>query len=184
MSAAFPTSIKNFGAARVDGDYIPASDMNTVREEIVAIETAIFNYGVSFFAHKNGTNQTGVSGTPGVSTKITFPTEAFDNGGYYDAVNSRFTPPEGYYLIGIGIYYDAMVDQVSYGTGILLNGTFVTYVSLNKSSGTGGHGTNGTYLIHLNGSQYIEAAALQDSGAPQTISGVVALSYWWGVKVG
>jgi hypothetical protein len=41
MTAAFPTSIKNFGAARVDGDYIPASDMNTVREEIVAVETAL-----------------------------------------------------------------------------------------------------------------------------------------------
>jgi hypothetical protein len=40
MTASFPSSVKSFGADRVDGDYIPASDMNTVREEIVAVETA------------------------------------------------------------------------------------------------------------------------------------------------
>lgn len=38
--ASFPGSVKNFGADRVDGDYIPAADMNDIRAEVVALETA------------------------------------------------------------------------------------------------------------------------------------------------
>jgi len=40
MAASFPGSVKSFGVDRVDGDYIPADDMNSVRDEIVALETA------------------------------------------------------------------------------------------------------------------------------------------------
>jgi len=40
MSASFPLSIKNFGNERVNGDYIPASDMNDVRAELAALESA------------------------------------------------------------------------------------------------------------------------------------------------
>lgn len=48
----------------------------------------------SFRAHKNGVNQP-VSGT----VKITFDTEEFDEGGYYDAPNSKWVPPAGKYRI-------------------------------------------------------------------------------------
>jgi hypothetical protein len=41
MTASFPGSVKSFGAVRADGDYIPAADMNTVREEVVAVETEL-----------------------------------------------------------------------------------------------------------------------------------------------
>ena len=40
MTASFPNSVKSFGSDRVNGDYIPASDMNDVRAEVVALETA------------------------------------------------------------------------------------------------------------------------------------------------
>lgn len=39
MAASFPGGVRSFGADRVDGEYIPASDMNGVREEVVALET-------------------------------------------------------------------------------------------------------------------------------------------------
>ncbi len=41
MTASYPVNIKSFGAEHVDGDYIPASDANQVRAEIVAVETAL-----------------------------------------------------------------------------------------------------------------------------------------------
>lgn len=41
MAASFPTSVKNFGADRVDGDYIPAADANDLRAEVVALENAL-----------------------------------------------------------------------------------------------------------------------------------------------
>jgi hypothetical protein len=46
-----------------------------------------------FYAHKNGTAQSGI--TPATFTKLTATTERSDLGGYYDAANSRFTPPAG-----------------------------------------------------------------------------------------
>ena len=45
MTAEFPQSIKSFGADRVDGEYVPAADMNTVRAEIVALETTLLSGG-------------------------------------------------------------------------------------------------------------------------------------------
>jgi hypothetical protein len=41
MPASFPASVKNFGAERVNGDYIPATDTNDLRAEVVAVETAL-----------------------------------------------------------------------------------------------------------------------------------------------
>ena len=45
MAASFPGSVKSFGIDRVDGDYIPADDVNSVRAEIVAMETALLAGG-------------------------------------------------------------------------------------------------------------------------------------------
>lgn len=54
--------------------------------------------GPAFIAHKNGTDQTGVSDA--TATKVTFGTEVTDTNANYDTGNSRFTPTvAGYYLI-------------------------------------------------------------------------------------
>lgn len=45
MTASFPNSVKSFGADRVDGEYIPASDMNDLRAEVVAVETTALDGG-------------------------------------------------------------------------------------------------------------------------------------------
>ena len=47
MPASFPGSIKNFGSDRVDGDYIPAADVNEIRAEVVAVETELAAKGVT-----------------------------------------------------------------------------------------------------------------------------------------
>lgn len=43
MAASFPGSLKSFGSERVDGEYIPADDMNAVRAELLAIENYLLN---------------------------------------------------------------------------------------------------------------------------------------------
>lgn len=58
-----------------------------------------------FSAHKNGTHQTGI--TDGTFTKVTLTTEAFDIGSFYDAANSRWTPPAGMVAIDGGIFVGA-----------------------------------------------------------------------------
>lgn len=40
-TASFPTSIKNFGADSIDGEYIHASHINELRAEVNAIETTL-----------------------------------------------------------------------------------------------------------------------------------------------
>lgn len=55
-----------------------------------------------FSAHKNGTNQTGIASA--TDTKCTFTTEIFDNGGYYDSTNSKWTPPAGRILVTAQFY--------------------------------------------------------------------------------
>lgn len=52
---------------------------------------------LGFCAHKNGVNQAVVINT----AKITFGTEAYDDGGYYDAANSRWTPPAGRHHVSV-----------------------------------------------------------------------------------
>lgn len=41
MTASYPASIKNFGNARIDGEYMHAEDINTLRDEVVALETTL-----------------------------------------------------------------------------------------------------------------------------------------------
>lgn len=48
----------------------------------------------SFSAHKNAVDQTGIADV--TQTKVTFGTEVYDVGGYFDAAtNYRWTPPAG-----------------------------------------------------------------------------------------
>lgn len=51
----------------------------------------------AFLANKNNTNQT--KDINSNLDKVTFTTEVFDEGGYYDAANSKWTPPAGRYHI-------------------------------------------------------------------------------------
>lgn len=141
---------------------------------------------LTFRAHKNGTDQTGASGTLGVNTKLTCTTEEWDIGSCYDAANSKYTPSvAGKYLFGISVYFASMADQVNYGTLIYKNGSAYSYTSLNKASGTGGHGTNGTTLVSMNGStDYVEAYAFQESGSTKTIAGPAVLTYFYGIRTG
>jgi hypothetical protein len=64
----------------------------------------------SFSAHKNGTPQLFVTN---VNTKVTFTTEAYDVGSYYDAANSKWTPPAGGVLLVAAVTMDATFTTVN-----------------------------------------------------------------------
>lgn len=46
MTASFPTSVKDFGADLTNGDYTDAGQINDLRAEVVAIETALVTDGL------------------------------------------------------------------------------------------------------------------------------------------
>lgn len=64
-----------------------------------------------FHAHKNGSNQTGIADV--TATKVTFTTEVSDAGGYYDAANSKWTPPAGNVMI-----QGQLVAQGTFAAGV------------------------------------------------------------------
>lgn len=98
---------------------IAATNVQTAIEELA---NDIAASPASFSAHKNGTDQTGiVSDTP---TKITFPTEAWDTGSYYDAANSRWTPPPGLVHITAVVRLSAgLADGAYYAIMLYKNGS-------------------------------------------------------------
>jgi len=77
---------------------------------------------VGFRAFKNGVNQTGMGNI--TWTKVTFPTEEYDNGSYYDTTLSRWTPPAGLihidarWAVSSGIATDSNMMIAVYKNGV------------------------------------------------------------------
>jgi hypothetical protein len=77
--------------------------------EVVNVTTSLdpsYSTFIGFLADKNGTNQTGIASA--TFTKSTATHEVYDDGGYYDAANSRWTPPAG--KVHIGFAFHAFPD--------------------------------------------------------------------------
>lgn len=78
---------------------------------------ALYRNAVGFSAHKNSVDQTGV--VPSTFTLVTFPTEVYDVGNYYDAPSGVWTPPAG--LIDISAYVSILATNVTVGIQLLLS---------------------------------------------------------------
>src|SRR5580765_5872120 len=89
---------------------------------------------VAFRAHKNNVQQ-GV--TKDVSTKLTFPTEVYDIGGFYNPTTSRWTPPLGIVHIQGMVWFSAGVQGTAQ-ISIWKNGvTIARAVNTSPSSSDG-----------------------------------------------
>jgi hypothetical protein len=138
---------------------------------------------ISFSANKGGVDQNFATGT---LTKITFTTEDWDVGGYYDAVNSKFIPPAGKYLLTVSLGYSGgLVDQSPYVVYIYKNGS-AHRAATTLYSGTGVQGFTATIaaVVDANGSDFFEAYAAGQGTGTKTVNGVTALSYMTGARLG
>lgn len=132
------------------------------------------NLAKGFFAHKNGTAQTGIANT--TFTKITFGTETFDIGSYYDTSNSRWTPPAGRILIGARLYWSG---------GVNINSGFQTVIYKNGSYLTGGLEWASTTAIQTvcyavldtNGTDYYEIYGYGGTASSLTVDGTTGGQY-------
>lgn len=134
----------------------------------------------AFFAHKNGTNQTGI--VTATHTKVTWSTEIFDTAGNF--ASSRFTPlAAGTYLIIATLYWTSMTDQAFMLPEIYKNGAF--YASVNTlANGVGDQGSSSMALLTMNGTtDYVEAFAYQNTGSNKDISGTVGGTYFCGAWI-
>lgn len=137
--------------------------------------------GIAFLAHKNGVQQQIAHST---ATKVTYPTEAFDVGGGYDAANSKFQPTvAGYYRLTHVLRWATGVAGKYGSASIRKNGNDIA-IDAPVFHDTLGISSTTTTIAYANGTtDYFEAYAFQDTGGPINTTGLATDSYFCGNKV-
>lgn len=133
---------------------------------------------VAFIANKNGTDQTGV--VTATWTKVTFSTEVFDQGGYFDTAQARWTPPSGRYRLAGNVLFTAnVVDQAQLTIAIYKNG--VSYRQFTEvGSGTTQLSALVSAIIEANGTDYFELWVNGAGAGNKTLSGSPAATWFEG----
>ncbi len=129
-----------------------------------------------FSATKNNTTQTGIASV--TFTKLTFTTEVFDIGGYYDASTSKWTPPAG-------------MVHISAASGVIgATATFLMVLAIYKNGvrykdgiNTSASATEDAISVHIidraNGTDYYEVF-LYATGGALTADGGNTVTYFMG----
>lgn len=134
----------------------------------------------AFRAHKNGALPTRV--TDITLTKVTFGTEAFDIGGYYDTATSKWTPPAGTVLVTANIALDnGMADQ-QYLLGLIYkNGVEIARRGTQVSGASTPPYVSVSVIDSANGTDYYEAYFYVSPGTgPSEYSGASAYTFFQG----
>lgn len=136
-----------------------------------------------FHANKGGTDQTAVPDN--TWTKVTFGTEGYDEGGSYDPVTSRFTPPAGAWLIAANVHWKTSVDLKVFDIALYKNGV------VHRRGGTAHASGGGSLSVSLpgspdraNGTDYYEIYVRQASGTTLDIDGSAEMTWFSAAKVG
>lgn len=141
--------------------------------------SALGSAQASFSANKNGVNQ---SIPNGVATKLTFTTEAWDIGGYYDAPNSKWVPPAGTVLISAAVESLLNAGKIMQiflaknGVGYQDGGTLAV---VNTSSTV----ITGCWLAQANGTDYFEIFFQQFDTVSQNAIGTASATYFQGTMI-
>lgn len=135
----------------------------------------------SFRAHKNGTNQ---SISLITNTKVTCTTEVFDQGSYYDATNSKWTPPAGPILAHCVVYATGTFSSGDHVSAIIYkNGVeFARFIARSP----GGSELQASIFVFdvANGSGYYECYTyITGSGSP-AVFGAAGYTYFEGTWIG
>lgn len=134
----------------------------------------------AFSATKNGTSQTGIASA--TQTKVTFTTEDFDQGGYYDSTNSRWTPPAGVVRISACISAN---NSLTTDTG-LINSIYKNGAFLKRSQNTVAN-TFGNAVVSIvdlaNGTDYYEVYVNGTSGGTFDVAGATWNTYFQGEAI-
>lgn len=132
-----------------------------------------------FRATKGGVDQTGIGGS--VDTKLTFTTEELDRGGYYDAPNSRWTPPAGFVHITALVNFSATAGGVTHYLGIAKNGVVQKHHYMMVGSGELGYGGVETaFDDYTDGTNYYEAYYRVEGAAGTVVTGNILYTYFQG----
>ena len=134
------------------------------------------------FSARKSADQIGL--VSGAATKITFPVETFDFGGYYDAANSRFTPPAGKYRLSAGAGWSVgIVDGRRVTVEIWKNGSVFRVFASQVSGITENALVSGSCLVEANGTDYFEVYGTGTGTGDKTVIGSVSVTYFEGEAI-
>lgn len=137
----------------------------------------------AFSAHKNGSNQGSI--TSQTDTKLTFETEAFDIGGYFDTTNSRWTPPAGRVVLTAVVQVSGTIQQFGAASVLIYkNGSLYKTGVVEYGGNTGATAAGITVIDSANGTDYYEAwvNGWASSGS-LTVSGTSTATYFQGFSL-
>lgn len=125
---------------------------------------------VSFSAHKNGVDQTGI--TSGAFTKITFNTVEWDKGNGYDSSTSKFQPSiAGVYAVSATVDVEGVTDT-KYAQVLIYKNGVVYKAGILFAPGTAWIPASVSCFVQLNGTtDYIEIYVYQNTGSSQSVYG-------------
>lgn len=138
---------------------------------------------ISFLADKNGSDQTGV--TNNTNTKVTATTERWDNGGFYDAANSRFIPPRGLYEIKMCLFVSGGTgDGMSTYLSLYKNGSLFKSGPPEQQGGSLNSGNMAAFIVDCDGDDILEFYGVAHfSTTAKTFSGNTQFTWWAGSRL-
>lgn len=132
---------------------------------------------LGFSAHKNGVDQTGLPNA--TITKVTFGTELYDLGGFYDAATSRWTPPAGIVCISAGIHVPVTVLTPGH-TNVYIHKNGVAFkTTFGQNVGIEGI-TSITISDRASGTDFYEVFVSSPSGSTYMVAGGTTVSWFMG----
>ncbi len=138
---------------------------------------------ISFSAHKNGVAQGSIPHDQ--DTKITFTTEAWDDGGYYDAANSKWTPPAGKYRISchLGVDGTNVIERGALHIWLYKNGGQHKAINIIRANELASVYASGSVLVEADGDDYFEIFMLCAGTGDLNINGIVRDHFWQGEEI-
>lgn len=134
------------------------------------------------FSARKSADQTGI--VTGTATKLTFPTEIFDFGGYYDAAQSRFTPPAGRYRLSAGAGWATGIEDGRQVTvEVWKNGVVYRVFGTQVSGTTDNALVSGDCLAEANGTDYFEVYGTGLGVNNKTVIGATSVTYFEGEAI-
>lgn len=146
-------------------------------------DSSSITFRPTFFAHKNGTDQTGI--VTSTHTKVTFGTEDWDIGSYFDASDSSWTPPIGKYNINITLYClsTGALDTAYMLVTLRKNGAVYRQFAARRSGATLDQSVQLVALVDANGTDKFEAYVFMDGAGNKSVGGSSALTFFSGEPV-
>lgn len=133
-----------------------------------------------FAANKGATDQTGISAAG--FTKVTFGTEAFDIGGFFDTTNSRWVPPIGRRVVLCATVTFASVDDGACQCAIYKNNALLSSGSFAAQSSNAGRSV-ATVIDNPNGTDYYEVFVFAGATGTFDVSGVATATVFSGSQL-